>query len=166
MDVNPDYKDLLRVLNSYHVKYLVIGAHALAFYTEPRYTKDLDVWVEPSPENAEKVLAALREFGAPVRNLTQEDLVNPKTVFQIGIAPNRIDILTSISGVRFPSAWQNKTKTKYGGVSIHIISVDDFVRNKEATGRLQDRADAAAVQAMLKTAAARDKPRTARKRQT
>ena len=146
MDVNPDYKDLLRILNSYHVRYLVIGAHALAFYTEPRYTKDLDVWIEPTPENAQHVLTALQEFGAPAGDLTLNDLTDPKMVYQIGVAPNRIDILTSISGVRFFTAWQNRVKTKYGDTPIHIISVKDFLRNKKAAGRPQDLLDLTLLQ--------------------
>ncbi len=157
MDVNPDYKDLLHIFNSFRVKYLVIGAHAMAFFTEPRYTKDLDVWVEPSPENAERVVTALRKFGAPLRSLSLDDLTNPKMVFQIGIAPNRIDILTGISGVEFPTAWKNKVQAKYGNVPIHIISIKDFLRNKRAADRPQDKADIFAVQAMLNSTATKKK---------
>src|SRR5579859_2872396 len=101
MATNPDFRDLLHALCAAGAEFLVVGAHAVMFYTSPRYTKDLDIWVRPTLDNAERVHRALRAFGAPMADLAIGDLEKPGTIFQIGIAPNRIDVITSIEGVRF-----------------------------------------------------------------
>ncbi|MBC5824695.1 MAG: hypothetical protein GIW99_00545 [Candidatus Eremiobacteraeota bacterium] len=141
MEVNLDYSDLLSALNGEHVKYLIVGAHALAFHGRPRFTKDLDVWVEPTPENAARVYRALAAFGAPLHDLSQSELAGEDLVFQIGIPPIRIDIMTSISGVSFQDAWAKKENSLYGHVPVWILSRDLLVANKRGTGRLQDLAD-------------------------
>ena len=141
MPVNPDFRDLFYELNAAEARYLVVGAHAVTFHSVPRYTKDVDLWVEPSPENAERVFSALSKFGAPVENLHVEDLRVPGVVFQIGIEPNRIDVLTSVTGLEFGEAWSRKVGSEYGGVPIHVLGLADLIANKKATGRPQDLLD-------------------------
>ena len=141
MPVNPDFRDLLSALHTEKAEYLLVGAHAVIFYTEPRYTKDMDILVNPDPENAERAYRALRAFGAPMESLTLNDLMDPDTIFQIGIEPNRIDIITSISGADFLTAWKNKIDSTYGEVPIHIIGKKELMRAKKASGRPQDQLD-------------------------
>lgn len=141
MDVNPDFSDLLSALNHAKARFLVVGAHAVGVHTEPRYTKDLDVWVEPTLENARRVWEALRHFGAPLQGIGPEDFANPEVVYQIGIEPNRVDVLMRISGVQFATAWRNRFRTSYGGVPIGVLSRRDLVRAKLAAGRPQDLLD-------------------------
>ena len=102
--MNPDFEDLLRGLSASRAEYLVIGGYAVAFHTEPRYTKNLDVWVRPTAANARRVMTALRKFGAPLANLRLKDLTTPGIIFQIGVEPNRIDVLTEVDGVDFQAA--------------------------------------------------------------
>jgi hypothetical protein len=111
------------------------------FHTAPRYTKDLDVWVRPSPDNAARVHRALITFGAPMADLSVQDLAVAGTIFQIGVAPNRIDVLTAIEGVDFEAAWQRRAPTTYGGVPIQVLSIPDLLTNKRAVGRPQDLLD-------------------------
>jgi hypothetical protein len=139
--VNQDFKDLFRVFNEYKVRYLVVGAYAVIYYAEPRYTKDLDIWVEPSLENARLVWKALTAFGAPLEEVTLEDLCNPELVYQIGMAPNRIDIMMNIPGVEFSSAYERKVESTYGEESIKIIAIDDLIKAKRTVDREQDRLD-------------------------
>lgn len=141
MAVNRDFEDLLRALNSVRARYLVAGAYAVIFYTEPRYTKDIDIWVDPTPENARKVYEALKRFGAPVKNLTLRDLTNSRMVYQIGIEPNRIDVLMGIGGVSFEAAWKKKRVSRYGGQRIHLLDRIDLIRSKKEANRLQDKLD-------------------------
>lgn len=142
MSVNPDFRDLFAALNAAHAEFLIIGGYALAVHGTPRFTKDLDVWVKANPENANKVWTALDAFGAPFLDLTLEDLATPGIVFQMGLPPNRIDIITSIDGVEFQEAWEHRLPSAYGDQPVMVIGVDDLIRNKEATGRPQDRLDA------------------------
>ncbi len=151
MDVNPDYKDLLRELNARGVKYVVVGTHALIYYTEPRFTKDLDIWVEPTRENAQKIFEALKFFGAPLQGISIEDFANPQNIYQIGVSPSRIDIIMGISGVHFPTAWRNKKQVLYGDVRINILSSQDLLRNKKASARPQDLTDASLLQKAMKS---------------
>jgi hypothetical protein len=141
--VNPDFRDMLCALSDEGAEYLLVGAYALAVHGLPRATGDMDLWVRPTPENARRVLAALRRFGAPLASLGEADLVQAGTVFQIGVAPNRIDLLTSIDGVEFEAAWRNRATTNLAGVQVPVLSRDDFVRNKRAVGRAKDLADVA-----------------------
>ncbi len=147
MAVNPDFKDLFVALNAAEARYLVVGAHAVGFHARPRFTKDLDLWVDPAGENAERVRKALAAFGAPIRGLSVADLADPRTVFQIGVAPNRIDILTALEGLEFPGAWQRRVEARYGDCPIHILARSDLLRNKRAVGRPQDLLDAEALEA-------------------
>ncbi len=139
--LNPDFKDMLSALSAAHADYLVVGAYALAAHGYPRATGDLDLWVRPSPENAQRVWAALIAFGAPVSKLTVADFATPDIVYQIGVAPRRIDILTTISGVEFDLAWRNRLCLKLDGLSVWVIGRDDLVTNKRAAGRPKDLAD-------------------------
>ena len=139
--MNPEFVEMLSALSAAGAEFLVVGAHALAAHGVPRATGDLDLWVRGTPENARKVLEALREFGAPLFDLTVEDLSRPGIVFQIGVAPCRIDILTSISGVGFDEAWPRRHEMGLGGVRFGVLGREDLVRNKLATGRPKDLLD-------------------------
>jgi hypothetical protein len=139
--VNQDFVDLLRAFADHDVEAIVVGAHALAAHGHVRATKDLDVWIRPTPENAARAYAALAAFGAPLTELVVDDLCAAGTVFQIGVAPVRIDILTQIDGVDFDEAWADKITTAVGGVRTHVLSRDHLIKNKRTAGRLQDLAD-------------------------
>ena len=143
MAENPHYKELLQLLNEFEVEYLIVGGFAVMKYSEPRYTKDLDVWVHNSRQNSLRVVEALKNFGAPVDHdkLTAETLTDKQVVYQIGIAPVRIDILTEITGVQFPDAWRKRVAGTFFGVPVHFISMDDLVANKKALGRSSDLKD-------------------------
>ena len=141
MAVYPDFEDLLRCLNAAKARYLIVGAHAVSFYTEPRYTKDLDIWIDPSPENAAKVYKALGKFGAPIKNLCVEDLTRPNLFYQLGIAPVRIDIIMSISRVNFSDAWKKRKPTRFGNIQVNIIGIEELIKSKKAVMRPQDRID-------------------------
>jgi hypothetical protein len=142
MAINPDFSDLYAALNAAGARYLLVGGHAVAFHAQPRFTKNLDAWIDPTPANAALVFAALESFGAPLAALRVQDLSTEGIVFQIGIPPNRIDILTSIDDVRFDEAWPARVDTAYGDQPIHVIGRDHLRRNKLATGRGQDLLDA------------------------
>jgi hypothetical protein len=141
--MNRDFKELLAEFNAHGVDYLVVGAHALAAHGHVRATVDLDVWIRPSAENAAKVIAALRAFRAPLHDLTEEDLTRDDVVFQIGLPPLRIDILTAIDGVTFEQAWSTRLETTFGGLPTAVLSRADLLANKRAAGRPQDLADLA-----------------------
>jgi hypothetical protein len=143
MAESPHYKELLQLLNEFEVEYLIVGGFAVMKYGEPRYTKDLDVWVHNSPQNAERVVRALRKFGAPLEHdgITAETFTEKQVVYQIGIAPVRIDILTQITGVQFTEAWKKRVTTTFFGVPAHFIGFDDLVVNKQALGRSSDLKD-------------------------
>ena len=139
--MNRDFVDLLAAFSARAVDYLVVGAHALAAHGHVRATKDLDVWVRPTPENAPQVLQALIDFGAPLHDLSVEDISHPGVVFQIGVAPLRIDVMTTIDGVEFEAAWSDRIEAQLGGLSVHVLSRHHLIANKKAAGRLQDLAD-------------------------
>ena len=140
--MNPDFVEMLSELSAAGAEFLVVGAHALAVHGYPRATGDLDIWVRADATNGQRVLEALRRFGAPLFDLTLEDLAKPDTVFQIGTAPSRIDILTGLSGLSFEEAWPRRTAIKVGSLSFGVIGREDLIRNKRATGRPQDIVDA------------------------
>lgn len=144
--LNEDYREMLQGLCAEKVRFLLVGAYALAAHGYPRATVDLDIWVMPSPENAKAVLRALARFGAPISELTVQDLQREGTVFQIGVAPRRIDIITTASGLRFDDAFRSSTLVDIEGIHIHVPSIDDLIRNKKATGRTKDLADAEALE--------------------
>ena len=139
--VNADFSDLIAAFNDHSVEYLVVEAHALAAHGIVRATKDLDVWVNPSPENAARVYKALSAFGAPLDELSEADLKEPGVIFQIGISPIRIDILTRIDGVEFEHAWRDRLETMFGDQRTSVLSREQLIINKRASGRLQDLAD-------------------------
>ncbi len=139
--MNQDWIELLATFNAHAVEYLVVGAHALAAHGHVRATKDLDVWVRPDSENAVRAIQALRDFGAPLQDLTEADLALPGLVFQIGVPPLRIDIITAIDGVDFVAAWESRITVRLGETLVPILSRQDLIANKRASGRLQDLAD-------------------------
>jgi hypothetical protein len=139
--VNPDFRDLFAALNAAEARYLLVGGYAVAFHAQPRFTKDLDVWTDPDPANAAQVFEALRQFGAPLHELTAADLSRAGTIFQIGMPPNRIDIVTAIDGVSFPEAWPDRAETTYGDQTVPVIGCRHLVQNKRASGRPQDSLD-------------------------
>lgn len=141
MAINSDFRDLFSGLNDSGARYLLVGAHAVALYAEPRLTKDLDIWIDTEPGNALRVLQTLRDFGAPLVGLTAADLQQPDLVFQIGVAPNRIDIMTSIDGVAFAEAWDAREESRYADQTIPVISREHLIKNKRASGRPQDLLD-------------------------
>lgn len=139
--MNRDFRDLLAEFNDQGVEYLVVGAHALAAHGHVRATKDLDIWVRPDVVNAKRVLKALAEFGAPLHDLTEVDLANPGTVFQMGLPPLRIDVITAIDGVSFDEAWPARLITRFADEPTAVLSREHLIRNKRAAGRAQDLAD-------------------------
>lgn len=139
--MNPDFVDLLRAFIEADVRFLVVGAYALAAHGRPRATGDLDVWVESTEENAVRIMRALAAFGAPIQELSAADLARPGVVYQIGVPPGRIDILTDLTGLTFAEAWSTRISQRFGDLSIDLIGRDAFVKNKRATGRLKDLAD-------------------------
>lgn len=139
--MNRDYLDMLDALSAAGAEYLVVGAHAVAVHATPRATGDLDVWVRATPENARRVWRALVAFGAPLDELTEADLTTLGVVYQIGRAPNRIDLLTSITGVEFDVAWERRVTAELEGRSIPILGKAELIANKKAVGRLRDLAD-------------------------
>jgi len=138
-----DYEEFIAALNAHGVRYLVVGAHAVAFHARPRATKDLDILIEPTAANAEKVLAALKDFfGGADLGYSVGDLTAPDWIIQLGVAPVRIDLLPEILGFsRFEDAWKNRVEARFGSVPTHYIGLDDLIHAKQNAGRLQDRAD-------------------------
>lgn len=145
--MSSDYRDLLAAFNDHEVEFIVVGAHALAAHGHVRATKDLDVWVNPTSQNAERVLSALDAFGAPLFGLTAEDLTTPGVIFQLGVEPVRIDVLTSIAGVSFEEAWAGRFPTKFDDQAVAVLSREKLITNKRAVGRVQDLADVAWLEA-------------------
>jgi hypothetical protein len=139
--VNQDFRDILSALSAADARFLVVGAYAVSVHAEPRATGDLDIWVESTPANAAKVYGALQSFGAPLHELTIDDLATPDVVFQIGLPPRRIDVLTSITGVAFADAWTERVEASYFDVRFPVIGRDALVRNKIALGRPKDLID-------------------------
>jgi hypothetical protein len=139
--MNRDFVEMLSALSAAGARFLIVGAHALAAYGTPRATGDLDIWIDAAPENAARVLRALTEFGAALFDLTVEDLSKPDTVFQLGLPPCRIDILSSISGVEFNDAWPRRLEVTIAGLSVGVIGRSDFIANKKASGRPKDLMD-------------------------
>jgi hypothetical protein len=142
MFVNSDFSDLLRLFNDNDVKYLVIGGYAFIQYAEPRYTKDLDVWISTDSENAAAVYEALRDFGAPLAGLTEDDFAEEGYFYQMGVPPIRVDILMGIPGLEFEAAWRSRIEVDFEGLPVMFISRDDLITTKLASGRPQDLIDA------------------------
>ena len=141
MDISSDFSDLFKTLNKHRVKYLVAGAYAVIYHTEPRFTKDLDVWVKADRINAVKLYKALHAFGAPLKNLSLDDLTNENLVYQIGVAPVRIDIIMGLGGLPFDSAWKSRVRSSYGRMPINIMGIRHLIAAKKRAGRPQDLMD-------------------------
>lgn len=147
MDLNPDFFDMIAALQEEDADFLVVGAFAMAAHGVPRATGDLDLWVRPHRQNAERVMRALLRFGAPVAsaNLTAEDLVNPAMVFQMGRPPRRIDVITGIDGVSFDEAWPSRLVLGVEGREVPFLGRGELLRNKQAAGRDKDLVDVEAL---------------------
>jgi hypothetical protein len=139
--LNDDYREMLHILLEERVEFILVGAYALAAHGYPRATGDIDIWVHPSSGNAVCVYKALAKFGAPLQDLSPQDFSNPDVIFQIGVAPRRIDIITSITGVDFSEASQKTLQIEIDTLSIQVLSISDLIKNKEATGREKDLLD-------------------------
>lgn len=146
--MSPDFLDLLRAFSDAEVRFLVVGAYAVGVHGRPRATKDLDVWVEASDENAPRVMRGLVSFGAPLLGLTEADLRRPGIGLQIGVEPGRVDVLTKISGVSFDEAWRGRIEADFGGVRCNVIGLAELLQNKRASGRPQDLADVHALEGL------------------
>jgi hypothetical protein len=141
MRVEKDYEELLRLFNKNKVKYCIIGAYAVALYAKPRYTKDIDILVEPNIKNAERIIRTLNEFGFGSLNLSKEDFSKKNKIVQLGYEPVRIDIITSIPKATFKQIWENKVKGTYGKEKVFFIGLNELISNKKASRRKQDLAD-------------------------
>ncbi|MBL8952165.1 MAG: hypothetical protein JNK82_15390 [Myxococcaceae bacterium] len=133
-------------LNAGDVRYLVVGGYAFFFHASPRYTKDLDIWVEASAENAPRVMQALQQFGAPLHGLSLDDLSRPGITFQMGLPPNRIDVLTDVTAVTFDEAWARRVEANYGDQRMWVLSKQDLIANKRTVGRPRDLEDVAELE--------------------
>jgi len=140
--LNEDYRDMLQILLGNEVYFLVVGAYAMGVYGYPRATGDFDIWVDTSPENSKKVYSSLAKFGAPLTDISEKTFTEEGIVFQIGIAPRRIDIITHIDGVRFKDAYESREVIEVEGLHIPFISKNDLIKNKRSTGREKDKLDA------------------------
>jgi len=145
MEIRTDFRELLELFNKHKVEYLIVGGYAQAFHGSPRVTGDIDLYVRPTDENAERILAALGDFGFGSLDLSKKDFTTPGMVVQLGVPPVRIDIITRVSGVSWQQADAGKVPGSYGDVSVFFIGRDDFLANKRATGRAKDAADIEAL---------------------
>lgn len=143
--MNQDFLDLLRAFVDHDVRFLIVGAYALGVHGRPRATGDLDVWVDPTPENAVRVMRALAAFGAPLTQITADEFSRPGVVFQMGLPPVRIDVLTELSGLTFAEAWPGRIQAEFGELAVTVIGREAFIKNKQATGRLKDLGDVEAL---------------------
>jgi hypothetical protein len=142
MFVNSDFSDLLRILDDNNVKYMVIGGYAFMQYAEPRYTKDLDLWISTDETNASAVYRSLQEFGAPLEGMTEDDFAEEGFFYQMGVPPVRVDVLMGIPGIEFEDAWSNRVQIDFDGLAVTFISKQDLIQAKRASGRAQDLRDA------------------------
>jgi hypothetical protein len=141
MIINKDFREFIELLNSNNVKYLVVGGYAVAFHGYPRYTKDMDIWIWINENNAKKLIKTLEEFGFSSLGLKKEDFLKPEYVIQLCYPPNRIDILTKISGLEFEKCYKSRIKTNMDGITIDFIDLENLKKNKKAIGRFKDLAD-------------------------
>ncbi len=150
MKLARDSREFVELLSSHHVDYVIVGGHAVAYHGYPRFTGDIDVLVRPSTSNAHRVLAALQQFGFGNVGIEIEDLTTPGKVIQLGQPPNRIDIVTRITGVDFDDAWSTKVTAVLDGIPVFILGREVLLKNKRATGRAKDLADVEALESELK----------------
>jgi len=141
MLTSPDFKELLKIFEKFKIRYLVVGGYAVMKYSEPRFTKDLDVFIATDQDNANSVYAALKEFGAPLENLTSDDFTQKGYFYQMGRPPIRVDIMMSIPGIEFDEAWEKREVVELDDLEILFISRSDLIRAKEASARPQDKID-------------------------
>lgn len=139
--MTPDFVAMLSALSAEQVEFMLVGAHALAAHGFVRATQDIDILVRPTPQNAARVFKALKSFQAPLFDLAETDLVDPDVIYQVGVEPNRIDIMNDISGVTWAEAWAGRTEITVEGLRVPVLGLEEFVRNKRASGRPKDRAD-------------------------
>jgi predicted nucleotidyltransferase len=144
--ISSDYKDLLRSLNAAGVRYLIVGGYAVMIYTEPSFTKDLDIWIDPTLENAQVLFRALSHFGAPLKGISPRDFTEPETFYQMGVEPVRVDVLTSLPGLVFGEAWGRKETVDFDGEQAFVVSRQDLLLSKKLIGRPRDRAHAKRLQ--------------------
>lgn len=137
--MNSDFKELLNLFAQHQVRYLVVGGYAVMKYTEPMYTKDLDLWTDPQPENADRTYRALARFGAPLAGVTVQDFVDPGTIYQLGVAPVRIDILKAVPGLEFEAAWSRRVEGTLWDESVFFVSLPDLIVSKRTANRPEDR---------------------------
>ena len=145
MEVQKDFRELLALLNAHKVEYIIVGAYALAYHGAPRYTGDLDILVRPQAENERRILQALDDFGFGKLDLAEEDFFFPGKVVQLGVAPVRVDIVTSLTGVSWEEAAAGRVKGTFGDVAVYYLGKEEFLRNKRALGRKKDMADIEAI---------------------
>jgi hypothetical protein len=143
MRAEKDFEDLLRLFNRNKVKYCIVGAYAMAFYARPRFTKDIDILVEPNQRNASRILESLHEFGFKSLNLKEKDFTKEGAIIQLGYEPFRIDLITSIEGCSFAEVWRNRTAGMYGSQKVNFIGLKELMKNKKSSNRKQDQADIA-----------------------
>ena len=148
--LNQDLKEFIALLNHHNVQYIVIGGYALAFHGHPRYTKDIDIWIDAKEDNAKRVLDALRDFGFGSVNLDIQDFISEENIIQLGYPPNRIDILTSAKGVVFGDCISSSHLIMIGDLEVRFLDIQNLILNKQQTGRLQDLADVEALEKLLK----------------
>jgi hypothetical protein len=141
METQPDFRELLALFNAHHVEYLIVGGYALAFHGAPRFTGDLDIFVQPGMANAQRILTALAAFGFASVGLTPSDFERPDQVVQLGVPPVRVDLLTSITDVSWDEAWAGRIAGSYGDMPVYYLGREQFIANKRATGRTKDLAD-------------------------
>lgn len=159
MEPSQDLIDLLSALKSEGVRFLVVGAYSVGHHAEPRYTKDLDVWVKPTPANALRVWRALVRFGAPLKDIQPVDFEDRESVYSLGVAPHRVDVLKDVDGVEFDPAWKNRVHMEFGDLKVATLSKADLIRAKLAAGRPQDLLDVAQLRTKPKLVRYRKKKR-------
>jgi hypothetical protein len=145
MEIQRDFRDVLASFNAHKVDYIIVGAYALAFHGAPRYTGDIDIYIKPDPENAQRIMAALDEFGFGSVELSAADFERPDKIIQLGVPPVRVDMVTSITGVSWNDAFSGRVEGKYGDIPVHYIGREHFILNKRALGRKKDLADLEAL---------------------
>jgi hypothetical protein len=150
MPIPSDYKELLNILNKHRVQYLIVGAYAVIHYTEPRYTKDLDIWIEPEIGNAKRAYTALKKFGAPLKGISPNNFVNKNLVYQIGVAPVRVDIIMGIPGIEFIQAWKYRKVAVFDNIRVNIIGINELIKSKKKAKRKADLIDLESLQCSLR----------------
>ena len=148
--LNKDYKEMLQILLDLDVKFLVVGAYAMAVYGYPRATGDIDIWIMASPDNSEKIYQALKIFGAPMEQISEDTFAKEGAMFQLGVAPRRIDLITRIDGVDFEQAYSNRSDVIIDGINTPLISKENLIKNKESTGRAKDKLDVEELRKLFK----------------